>query len=576
MNAPVQRPSLGRYFSTTLPPLDGRLRMLVLGLLFALAHSRVFEGMVELLQFCPEGFYEPAGIMSWFGPQELAGIHRWADSLLLPLQIAWLMAIVGLGGRWPVLFVGVAMLLLQGWWKGCVGTGHAWYLPTYIFLVLGLFAGNDRYSLDAVLARRFTAYPFRPAQPGSVAASGLPRGLALCLCVFVMASAGLAKLAESGPGWADGASLQAYLTSVGNPKPWGQWLFDLMVAHRWVSAALSVFTFVIELGAPLILFFPGLRLPYVLCAWGFHLGIMALMVPNYLPQMTCYLLIVDWGALLRRFQTKPVAVSAPRVEHAHDRARRALADEVAAVLDGEPDLGEDLALARRADESAATAAASEVPEPVPAATVSPQSAASGPSARVLWVSAAAGSVLSLILISTALVRREYYPLSHIPMYSSRFSDELRGGVPVSQWEDIEGFRALCQRFLADARPYMFQTYVGRKVQIGLRTKRGMRSVTFPVMTRHLPRDRTVWVERAAAAVARDVAQEPPAQYQRGQVGDRRIYDLSAAPMAHQSLRLLSLLAPTARELRLDQQGDSLELFYPEKTFVIVLARIPLR
>lgn len=574
MNEPVQRPSLGRYFSTTLPPLDGRLRILVLGLLFALAHSRVFEGMIELVQGCPEGFYEPAGIMSWIGPQELSGIHQWTSALQLPLQVAWLMAIVGLGGRWPALFVGVAMLLLQGWWKGCVGTGHAWYLPTYILLVLGLFGGNDRYSLDAALARRFEAYPFRPAEAGSVAASGLARGLSLCLCVFVMGSAGLAKLSEAGPGWADGASLQAYLTSVGSPKPWGQWLFDLMVAHRPVSAALSVFTFVIELGAPLILFFPRLRFPYVLCAWGFHIGIMALMVPNYLPQMTCYLLIVDWGALLRRFEKKPALAIAPLRDSAQDRARRALADEVAAALDGEPELAEEIAAARPTAEPAAagSAEADVAPAALPPAT----RASAGSSPHVLRVSAVAGSVLGLILISTALARREFYPLSHIPMYSSRFGDDVRGGVPIAQWEDIEGFHALCQRFLAEARPYMFQTYVGRKVQIGVRTKRGMRSVTFPLISKYLPRDRTVWVERAAEAVARDVTAEPPAGYRRGEVGGRAVYDLSSAPMAHQSLHLLSLMAPTARELGLDKQGDSLELFYPEETFVILLAKVPLR
>lgn len=511
--------SLGEYFARTLPPLDGRLRFVVVGLLFALSQRDVFDRMAQRIATCPEGFYEPAGMMGLIGPQVQSEMAAWAGDLRVPLTLTWIAAIVGLFGRWSLLLTGLQLLFLQGWYKGCVGTGHAWYLPAYTLTLLGAAGGTDRWSVDALIARKQAWYPFRPAKPDSVAATGLGRSLVLCCVVFIMASAGLSKLREAGWVWMNGESLQFYLKTLSMPKDWGRWLHDILIDNLALCSLLSVFTFVIELGAPILLFSQRARFPYVLAAWGFHLGIMALMIPRYLPQMVCYLLIVDWGRLFGLERRLPQA----------------------ALLEGAPPV-----------------------EPEP--PLSP---------RVRQVCAVAGTLLSVVLIGTAVVRREWYPLSHIPMYSSQLGPGIRGGLPLSEWHDPEGFRRICQGYVENERPNVFQSYVGRRVGIALRTPRGAQPVTQPLTMRHTVMELTVWVERSAQAVAADVSAQPlePLRVEGG--GAKPVYDFTRTHQATRSERLLRLLVPTALKMGMAKKGTHLELFYPEENFVLVLARVPL-
>lgn len=530
MTGRASAPSLGAYFAGTLPPLDGRLRVLVMGLLLLLAQEDVFSRMSQRLATCPEGFYEAEGVMNWLGPDGQGEILAWAERLQTPMLVAWCAAVLGLFGRLSFLVTGVCLLLTQGWWRGCVGTGHSWYLPLYTILALGIAGGTDRFSLDALLSRRFAWYPFRVSAPDSLGATGLARSLVLLCVVFVMGSAGLSKLLDAGPAWMTGESLQQYIKTMPPPPAWGRWLSQLLQESRAAAGAASVFTFVIELGAPVLLFSKRIRFPYVVAAWGFHMGIMAVMVPRYGPQMVCYLLVVDWGRVFARFRYVPPADPSAEPRRKKKKKRKKAGDAVRA----------------------------------------------GFSPRVLRACAAIGLAVSAILLGTAIVRREYYPLSHIPMYSSRLSDELRGGIPIATWEDPLEFQRIARGFIDDHKPWVFQSYTGRRVSLMIRTQRGPQNVTGPLLERLLPGERTVWVKRSAWAVARDVTSVDLAPLKVSSDAQRAVYDLSRRAQPSHSDELLRLVVPTAKQLGLDRRGSELELVYVERGFLLVLARAALR
>jgi hypothetical protein len=529
MTARAQPFSLGSYFAGTLPPLDGRLRFVVLALLLLLARDMVFGSMLTRVATCPEGFYQPEGIMT-LGPKLQSDVAAWAERLRTPMLVAWICGALGLFGRWSMLFTGLCLLLVQGFWRGCVGTGHAWYIPAYTLLALGAAGGTDRYSLDALLSAKLPWYPFRISPPGSIGASGLARALVMLCVVFVMLNAGLSKLLDAGPSWITGETLRQYMAQMaGDGGPKESWLRDLMVANPALCFGAALFTFVIELGAPMLLFSKRVRLPYVLAAWGFHLGIMAVMVPKYLPQMVCYLLLIDFGAIFRRFGFAAPAVAAPPPEKTTTK-KKAKKKRKLRLPDFSP--------------------------------------------RVRQISAAVGVTVSAVLFVATVIRSEFYPFSHIPMYSSLLAADIRGGLPLRDWEDPVAFQGIARAFMDDGKPWIFQSYVGRQVQLVVRTPRGPQRVTMPVLQRLLPGERTVWVKRAAWAVARDVTARALPEQGRGNRG-QPVYDLTQTAGARNSDELLKLVIPTAREMGLDQRGQDLELVYMEKGFVLVLARASL-
>jgi hypothetical protein len=88
-------------------------------------------------------------------------------------------------------------------------------------------------------------------------------------------------------------------------------------------------------------------------------------------------------------------------------------------------------------------------------------------------------------------------------------------------------------------------------------------------------ERTVWVERSAQAVAADVSAQPLDSLRVEGGGAKPVYDFTRTQQATRSERLLRLLVPTALKMGMAKKGTHLELFYPEETFVLVLARVPL-
>src|SRR5690606_22491012 len=121
----------------------------------------------------------------------------------------------------------------------------------------------------------------RGAAPEPHERYGWPLRLMAAVCVATYFLAGLAKLELGGWGWTSGDVLRNYvatdtlrkvlLGSVTSP------LAEPLLSAGWLFGALAVFTFVIELGAPLALLHRRLAHAWVAGALAFHYGVLAMM-----------------------------------------------------------------------------------------------------------------------------------------------------------------------------------------------------------------------------------------------------------------------------------------------------------
>jgi len=143
------------WMSNDYPPLDGRIRILVYGLLFYFGLNEVFILIPSNALNCPPELYHPDGILgSIFGhdhtPQQ---IGYFLDKTKYIFLLVWFMATIGFLGRTPMLLTGIFLFVFWGVFKSSSGTTHTWHLPMYALFIYGFFLRPDRYSLDHYLAK---------------------------------------------------------------------------------------------------------------------------------------------------------------------------------------------------------------------------------------------------------------------------------------------------------------------------------------------------------------------------------------------------------------------------------------
>jgi hypothetical protein len=154
-----------------------------------------------------------------------------------------------------------------------------------------------------------------------------PAQAILVLLALAYFASGYAKVKEAGWEWADGTTLQAYLTdpqpapylvadpdptvtsfrdavgiesfaySSGHPK---QFAVDL-AQHRALMAGLATVTLLWELTFPLVLVFRRLLVVYLAVAVGFHVTVaLAFGLTSFYTYPLTFLVFVDWNALWTR------------------------------------------------------------------------------------------------------------------------------------------------------------------------------------------------------------------------------------------------------------------------------------
>jgi len=247
------------------------LRALVaaFALVYLLVRLPVFVGLAADAR----GRWEPVGVLWWRStpPSDRAvqALVALALACGAAVTVGWRHRITG-----PLLAGTVLMLTTIR-----SSTGQLLWFENLMVLhlaIVGCSAAADAWSLDA--ARRRVAGCGRGV---AGARYGEPIRLAAWATVLTYCLAGVAKLRNGGSAWLDGESLRRHIAYSatrldvmgGDPSPLAAPLLEL----RWGLGPLAVATVVIELGAPLVLLLPRLRVPWVLLAWCMHAAIAATM-----------------------------------------------------------------------------------------------------------------------------------------------------------------------------------------------------------------------------------------------------------------------------------------------------------
>jgi hypothetical protein len=213
-------------------------------------------------------------------------------------------------------------------------SAHSTALPALLLVILAVAPGATTFSCDTLFdawraRRRGEATRFFERVFGGAVSAWPIRLALLLLCLFYFAS-GHSKLRHSGPRWADGRTLDFYLSGgsvLGGGQPqrflsdpqapaaakWrdGYGLVDYAYLGRPTPIGrslsrspslvrlLSLGTLLFELSFPLVLLGRRLTFAYLLAGTLFHAGIMLTLQIDFWSSLVVYLLFVDWLALAR-------------------------------------------------------------------------------------------------------------------------------------------------------------------------------------------------------------------------------------------------------------------------------------
>lgn len=194
----------------------------------------------------------------------------------LPFMLGWRYRIFG-----PLF---AALLLWTLTYRHC--WGFVWHTENMLVLqvlILGVVpASADAWSLDA---RRMRSQP-----AGEGTEYGWPLRLMCVLVVITYMLAGYAKLRNGGLGWMWSDDLLHHI-AIDNARKLllGDWYSPLagpLMSFDGLFKVLALFTVVMELGAPVALINRRFAAAFVLVAWGFHVGVVALMMIGF-PFQLC-------------------------------------------------------------------------------------------------------------------------------------------------------------------------------------------------------------------------------------------------------------------------------------------------
>jgi hypothetical protein len=356
--------ALTRFWTEDLPPLTGPLRIIVYGALLALAIMAPTVsplGAPDVVQYTIPEVYAPQGIAQLYSGLLSVGALK---AMRIAFAASWVCCIVGLFGGWSRTLLAILAVVLHGAVVGGIGQNHVWYIPTYTFIALA-FASADDWSLDRLIRKRWPSWRF--GLGNALTRTGFARKLVVLFAVHTLFSGGLAKLISSGPVWMDGATIH-WETQALSAHRW-EGLASFLLRTPWLFGVMATFTMVLELVSPLALFSTVARRIIFATAIVFHIGIFFLMLPWYWPQMACYTLVFDWGRM-------------------RDAVRRRWLRR-----------GETASGAEAIADGAGAPAASPLSR-----------------GRILASYAATCAALGLFLV--AALRVEFWPVTHVPMYSA--------------------------------------------------------------------------------------------------------------------------------------------------------------
>lgn len=251
--------------------------------------------------------FEPVGVARLLGEPVSGGL--W-DALLFVAIASGVLFVLGTRYRVSGPLFALTLLAVTTYRNSWGQIFHVENLLVLHVLVLGFSPAADALSWDGS--------PKRGAIAGQL--YGWPVRLMCVVTVLAYLCAGVTKLDLAGLDWALGDTLRNQVAYDNLRKdvlgdihsPLGGWL----VSHGWVFKPLALATLAVELGAPLALLGRAWARWWALAAWGFHVGILAMMAivfpyqllgVAFLPFLRVDLAHVRWPAVLRWRQRRLTA-----------------------------------------------------------------------------------------------------------------------------------------------------------------------------------------------------------------------------------------------------------------------------
>lgn len=236
---------------------------------FALIYTSIRAvALAQVAHHDPNDF-EPAGLVRLLsGPLEPWLVYG-AVGLTLVMAIPFLLG-------WFFRITGPIFALLLVWVLSYRNSfGMIFHTENLLALHVAILALNNSAAAWSLDASRKKTLPEPSRQFGfALQLMGM-----VTVCAYVLA--GIAKLKVSGIAWASGDILRNHIAHDNlrklllgdNYSPLGAWA----AKHSWLFPPLAALTFVLELGAPIALLRGRIAAVWVLVAWSFHIGVLALM-----------------------------------------------------------------------------------------------------------------------------------------------------------------------------------------------------------------------------------------------------------------------------------------------------------
>jgi hypothetical protein len=207
---------------------------------------------------------------------------------------AAVLAAVGLKARMALPIAWVCAAFLDG-----MTTSQGKVMHNDVLLLLSLVPlipapVSDRWSLDALLARRRGANSVRPELSADYGWPVRTAILVICGAYFLI---GLHKLQFSGLAWATTDNLRWVLYASSDARG-GDSLGLFIADHPLLAHVFAWATLAVEIGFPIVLLLPWTRWIMVPGVIGLHSGIWLTMGLNYLPWiLTVLIVFVNWPAV---------------------------------------------------------------------------------------------------------------------------------------------------------------------------------------------------------------------------------------------------------------------------------------
>ncbi len=224
--------------------------------------------------------------------------YKYLKRIVRIAKISWICCIIGFGGIITRMITAISVFILSTTIIGIgkIGIRHRWHIPTWTLMAL-IFTKFKTISVDYLITK-YIDNRYNIESNYVIFDSGFSSKFIQCISLYTLFAGAISKLRNSGIHWIHPGTLTFYLSdpTLDEFTVLSKVRNDLrryIIQYPFIVAFIASSSLLIELTSIFGIFFAPTRLVIVILAILFHLGILFLLSPNYLPQCICYLMIID-------------------------------------------------------------------------------------------------------------------------------------------------------------------------------------------------------------------------------------------------------------------------------------------